>query len=73
MPETTKLLGNTESNINLDENSEKVPHLETTEVLLIHCNIFNNDYQHGLTVLYKSVPNKSLVNYETFHQIILYF
>ena len=29
-----------------------------TEVLLVHCNIANNDYQQDSTVLYTFVPNK---------------
>ena len=42
--ETIKLLGSTENKINTDEKGENVPHLEITEVVLVHCNIFNNDY-----------------------------
>ena len=30
-----------------------------TEVVLIHCNIVNNDYQQDSRVLYTFVPNKS--------------
>ena len=44
-PETIKLLGSTKSKITEDENVENVPHLEITEVILVHCNIDNNDYQ----------------------------
>ena len=33
--------------------------LETNEVVLIHCNIVNNDCQKDLKVLYTFVPNKS--------------
>ena len=33
------------SKIIKDENGENVPHLEDTEVVLIHCNIVNKDYQ----------------------------
>ena len=33
-------------------------HLEITEVLLVHCNIVNNDYQQDSRVLYTFVPNK---------------
>ena len=44
-PETTKLLGSTENEIAKDKNSENVPKLEITEVVLIHCNIVNNDCQ----------------------------
>ena len=35
-----------------------MPHLEIAEVVLVHCNIANKDYQHDLIVLYKFVPNK---------------
>ena len=38
---------------------ENVPPLEITEVLLIHCNIVNNDYQQDSRVLYTFVSNKS--------------
>ena len=41
-----KLLGSTKSKITKDENDENVPNLEITEVILVHCNIVNNDYQH---------------------------
>ena len=34
-----------------------VPHLEITEVVLVHCNIVGNDYQQDLRVLYTFVPN----------------
>ena len=54
-----KLLGSTESEITKDKNRENVPHLEITEVISVHCNIFNNDYQQDSGVLYTFVPNKS--------------
>ena len=47
-PETMKLLGSTENKITKDKNGENVPHLEITEVVLVHCNTFNNDYQQVL-------------------------
>ena len=40
-----KLLGSAKSKIIKDKNGENVPHLEITEVVLAHCNIFDNDYQ----------------------------
>ena len=43
--ETMILLGGTENEITKDKNGENVSHLETTEVVLVHCNIANNDYQ----------------------------
>ena len=58
MPETMKLLGITENKITKDENGENVPHLKITEVVLVHCDIVNNDYQLDSRVLYTFVPNK---------------
>ena len=63
MLETMKLLVNINNKINKDKNGENVPHLEITEALLVHCNIFNNDYQHDSRVMYTFVRNKSLVSY----------
>ena len=57
-PETMKLLGSTENKITKDKNSENVPHLEITEVVLVHCNIINNDSQQDSRVLHTFVPNK---------------
>ena len=54
-----KLLGSTKNEIAEDENGENVPHLEMTEVVLVHCNMVNNDYQQDSRVLYTFVPNKS--------------
>ena len=60
--ETMKLLGSTENEITKDKNGENVPHLEITEVVLVHCNIVNNDYQQDSRVLYTFVPNKPFGN-----------
>ena len=51
MPETIKLLGNTEIKINRNKNGENVPHLEIAEVVLVHRNIVNNDYQLDSRIL----------------------
>ena len=58
-PETMRLLGSTENKITKNKNGENVPHLEITEVVLIHCDIVNNDYQQDSRVLYTFVPNKT--------------
>ena len=55
-PETIKLLGSTKSKTTKDKNGENVPHIEITEVVLVRCNIVNNDYQQDLRTL---VPNQS--------------
>ena len=48
MHETVKLFGRTRSKITKDENDENVSHLEITEIVLIHSNIVNNNYQQDL-------------------------
>ena len=42
--ETMKLLGSSENKITKDKNGENVSHLEITEVVLVHCDIVNNNY-----------------------------
>ena len=54
-----KLRRSTKSKITNDEKGENMPHIEITEVLLVHCNIANNDYQQCLRLLYTFIPNKS--------------
>ena len=56
-PETKKLLGSTKNKITTDKHGENVPHLEITEVVLVHCNIVNNDCQQDSRVLYTFAPN----------------
>ena len=58
MPEAMKLLGSTESKITGEKNRENVPHLEIVELLLIHCNIVNNNYHQNSRIFYTFVPNK---------------
>ena len=45
-----------------DKNGQSVPHLEITKVILVHCNIFDNDYRQNPEVLYTFVPNKLFDN-----------
>ena len=61
--ETMKLLGSTKSKITKNENGENVPNLKITEIVLIHCNIVNNNYQQNSRVLYTFVPNKSFAQF----------
>ena len=44
-PETMELLESNENKITKHKNGENVPHLEIAEVILLNCNIINNDYQ----------------------------
>ena len=57
-PETMKLFGSTESKITKD-NGENLPHLEVVELVLVHCNLVNNDYQQDSRILFTFAPNKS--------------
>ena len=54
-----KSLGSNNSKIIKDKNDENVPHLKITEVVLIQCNVVNNDYQQDSRVLYRFVPIKA--------------
>ena len=55
MPEIMKLYEATKNKITKGGNGKNVPRLEITEAVLIHINIANNVYQHGLRVLYTFV------------------
>ena len=41
--EAMNLLGRTKDKIIKDENGEEVRHLKTSELVLVDCNVFNND------------------------------
>ena len=58
-PETMKLFRSAESRITKDKNGENLPHLEVVELVLVHCNLANNDYQQDSRILYTFVPNKT--------------
>ena len=59
-----KLLGSTKRVVNKNKNGESVPKLKIVEVVLVHCNLVKNDYQHTSKVLFTFVANK------TFSQLI---
>ena len=56
--ETIKLLGSTKKDIDSDKYSENVPKLESVKVVLVHCNLVKNDYQHTSKVLFSFVQTK---------------
>ena len=58
IPETKKLLGSTKKDVDADKNSKNVPKLESVEVVLVHCSLVKNDYQHTSKVLFSFVANK---------------
>ena len=57
-----KLIGSTENEITKDKNGENVSNLEITKVVLVHCNIVNNDYPQDSRVLRTFVPKKPFGN-----------
>ena len=57
-----KLLGSAENKITKDKNGENVPHLEVVELVLVHCNLVNKDYQQDSRILYTFVPNKTFAS-----------
>ena len=66
-----KLLGTTKKDVDSDKNSQNVPKLESAEVVLVHCNLVKNDYQHISKVLFSFVPNKQLGQLlNIFHHIL---
>ena len=61
MPETIKLFGSTKELIEKTKTGEEVPSLEVVEVVLVQCNLIDNQYQQKSAVLYTFTPNKSYV------------
>ena len=57
-PETIKLLGSGKKDVDKIKDEENVPKLESVEVVLMHCNLVKNDYQHASKVLFTFVSNK---------------
>ena len=57
-PETMKLLGSTKKDVDQDKGGEDVSKIESVEVVLVHCNLVNNNYQQASKVLFTFVTNK---------------
>ena len=53
-----ELLGSIIKVVDLDKDREDVPILESIDVVLVHCNLVNNNYQQASKVLFTFVPNK---------------
>ena len=73
-PETMRLLGSTKKHVDQDKNGEDVPKLESVEVVLVHCNLVKNYYQHSSKVLFSFVPNKQpgqLINISQWSPIMM--
>ena len=73
-PKTMKLFGSTQKLINKTKNGENVPSLEEVELVLVQCNLVDNQYQQNSEVLYTFTANKSyayLLNVEPSNLVIL--
>ena len=55
---TMKLLGSAKKDVDQDKSGEDVPKLESVEVVLVHFNLVNNNYQQASKVLFNFVANK---------------
>ena len=57
-PEKMRLLRSTKKYVDADKNGENVPQLESVDVVLVHCNLVKNNYQHASKVLLSFAPDK---------------
>ena len=55
-----RLFGITKDDVDQDKDGEEVLKLESAEVILVHCNLVNNNYQQTSKVLFTFVPKKQL-------------
>ena len=61
-----KLLGSTENKITKDKNGKNAPHLEITEVVLVRCNMVNNDVSPSNRIFLKTFNSE-------YDEIIVWF
>ena len=69
-----KLFASTKKIIGKTKNGEDVPSLQLVEVVLVQCNLLDNQYQQKSKVLYTCLPNKSyahLLNVEQSNLVFL--
>ena len=57
-PETMKLLGSTKKGVEKDKDGQIAPRLQSVEVVLVHCTLVKNNYQHTSKKLFSLIPNK---------------
>ena len=65
-----KLLGSTEKDVDQDKDGEDVRKLESVEIVLVHCNLVNNNYQKASKVLFTFVPNKQFGQFYVIFRLI---
>ena len=47
-----KILGSTKRDVDKDKAGENMQKLESVEIVLLHCNLVKNDYQHTSSFVY---------------------
>ena len=57
-PETMQLLRISKKDVDQNKDGQNVPKLEFVEVVLVHCNLVNNNYQQASKVLFTFATNK---------------
>ena len=57
-----QLLGSSKKDIHKNKYGEIVPRLEAVEVVSVHCNLVNNNYQEASKVLLLLCQTSNLVN-----------
>ena len=57
-PEVMRLLRSAKKYVGKDKGGKITPKLESVEVVLVHCNLVKNNYQHTSKVLFTFIPNK---------------
>ena len=57
-PETMRLLGGTKKDADQEKDGEDAPKLEAVELVLVHFNLANNNYQQESKVLFMFMRNK---------------
>ena len=60
--EIMRLLGSTKKVVDQEKNEANVPKSESVEVVLMHCNLVKNDYQHSSKVLFSFFQINNLVS-----------
>ena len=68
-PGTRKLLGRTKRYVDQDTDGEDVPKLEFVKVVLVHCNLFNNNYQQASKIVFPLYQTNILDNQLLLHPI----
>ena len=67
-----RLLRSTKSDIDKHKNGEYEQELDLVEVVLMHCNLGNSDYQQPSEVLFTLVFIKQLINWQLYNWSLSY-